>query len=327
MSARRHAEQGFSLVELMIALLLGLMVIGSATAIFLSNKESYRTGAALSRVQENSRVAFEMLTRDLRQARLTGCGNDGTTANLLNSNTTTWYTDFANRGLVGFSGDDADDNPALTTGTASGNHVTETDSVTLIGASDVPYSVDDFDQSTNLITVSETNPTLSIGDLVVVCDTEQADIAQITGTTGGFTIATGSGTPGNSSALSKEYKRNATISQLKSATWYIGCNPLPLNCDPDDGGTSLFRIVAVGATGPAVTTQVQEIVRGVSNMDLLYHVSGATDFVEAEDVASWAADQIDAIRIRLRMVGTDQRGGTPIAREQTTIVSLRNPPI
>lgn len=311
---------------MMIALVLGLLVIGSAAAVFLSNKESYRTNNALSRVQENSRIAFETLTRDLRQARLTGCGNESTTANLLNNSTTNWYTDFANRGLVGFGGDEADDNPALTTGTASGDHVAGTDSLTLIGASETPYSLNAHDTATNLLTISESNPDLSIGDLIVICDTAQTDIAQITGTVGGFAVATGVGSPGNSAVLSKEYKRNAQVSRLKAATWYIGCNSLPVACDPERSGTSLYRLTALGATGATVSVQAQEIVRGVSDMELTYHVAGDNAFIAADEVTSWAPDEIDAVRVRLRMVGIDQAGAAPIAREHTTVVSLRNPP-
>ena len=50
--------RGFSLVELMIALLLGLIVIGSAGSIYLANKRAYPATEVLGRVQESSRVAF-----------------------------------------------------------------------------------------------------------------------------------------------------------------------------------------------------------------------------------------------------------------------------
>ena len=72
--ARAHAR-GLSLVELMIALMLGLLVLGSASAIFISNRQTYRATEGLGRVQENGRMAFEMMARDLREAGGHPCGN------------------------------------------------------------------------------------------------------------------------------------------------------------------------------------------------------------------------------------------------------------
>ena len=65
MTLSKRKQRGFSLVELMIALVLGLMVIGGVTSVFLSNKQSFRTNTALSQVQENSRIAFELMARDI----------------------------------------------------------------------------------------------------------------------------------------------------------------------------------------------------------------------------------------------------------------------
>ena len=39
---------GFSLVELMIALVIGLMVTGGAVNVFLANQQTYRANSALS---------------------------------------------------------------------------------------------------------------------------------------------------------------------------------------------------------------------------------------------------------------------------------------
>src|SRR3546814_1117931 len=46
-------QAGFSLVELMISLVLGLIVIGGVTTVFLSNQQSYRSNEGLSQLQEN----------------------------------------------------------------------------------------------------------------------------------------------------------------------------------------------------------------------------------------------------------------------------------
>ena len=62
-----------SLIELMIALVLGMVVVAAAASIFLANKSTYKATETLARVQENSRLAFEMMARDIREARGSAC--------------------------------------------------------------------------------------------------------------------------------------------------------------------------------------------------------------------------------------------------------------
>jgi type IV pilus assembly protein PilW len=66
MNARHHS--GFSLVELMVAMTLGLLVTATVLQIFISSKKGFRTNQALSRVQESGRFALDIMAQDLRQA-------------------------------------------------------------------------------------------------------------------------------------------------------------------------------------------------------------------------------------------------------------------
>src|SRR5690242_15204110 len=103
--------RGFSLIELMIAMVLGLVVISGVTSIFLANQNTYRANAALSDVQEGSRIAFEMLARDVRGAGQTGCDStSGRVANVINpvGGATPWYADW-NNAVHGYDDGSADD--------------------------------------------------------------------------------------------------------------------------------------------------------------------------------------------------------------------------
>lgn len=325
----RSTSQGFSLVELMIAIVIGLIVILGASSVFLSSKQSYRTSSALNQIQDGTRIAFELLARDLRQARLTGCGNQNTVNNRITG--TPWYSDITDNGLRGYDSTTAAA-PELIVGTASSNQVAGTESLAIVGAGDVSYGLGATYVATTGLQITEANPQFSIGDLIVVCDPQQADIVQITGNNGGnFQVAVGSGTPGNATAINRIYDVNALASSLKSVIWYIGCNPaVELACDPLRGGTSLYRLIVVGvAASTSITTQRQEMVRGVAALGFRYHTTGAADFVEAGAVASWAPTAIDAVRINARLVAMDRTGGaeTPIFRDMATTVTLRNPPL
>lgn len=64
----QHQQGGFSLVELMIAMLLGLVLIYGVINVFLSSSQTYRLQEAMFRVQESGRFALDIMARDLRDA-------------------------------------------------------------------------------------------------------------------------------------------------------------------------------------------------------------------------------------------------------------------
>jgi type IV pilus assembly protein PilW len=71
-----HNCQGFSVVELMIALVITLILLGGISQIFLSSKKSFTVQDTLGRMQENGRFAVDMLTADLRRAGYWGGNAD-----------------------------------------------------------------------------------------------------------------------------------------------------------------------------------------------------------------------------------------------------------
>lgn len=331
---RAMRQSGFGLIELMIALLLGLIVIGGATAVFLSNKQSYRSNDALSQVQENSRIAFELIARDVRQTGLTGCGNLGRVANVLNNGPnnggTDWYADFGNA-LIGYEGDE--DDPAVTTGTGTAQRVAGTDSLELIGLDDSGLSVASHNPSAANFKLNESSADLADGDIIVVCDPDHAVITQITNyNSSNVTLVhnTGTETPGNCSkglgfptqctTLGNQYAfgPNSQIAKLAAIDWYIGNNPL--------GGRSLYRIGLLNSGGVPTPTP-QEMIRNVDDMQIQYHSPAGATYVDADTVTASAWGTVDAVRLTLQFRSTEQFAGTdaqPITRNMTTTIVLRN---
>lgn len=70
-------QYGLTLVELMIAMVLGLLLLGGVIQIFLSSKQNYQLQDGLSRLQENGRFAMDVVTLNLRH---TGYKADALTA-------------------------------------------------------------------------------------------------------------------------------------------------------------------------------------------------------------------------------------------------------
>lgn len=331
---RPSGMQGFSLVELMIALVLGLVVVGGAVAVLLSNKTSYRTNLALAQVQENARIAFELLSRDLRQAGVTGCGNDGRVANVLNNGTSAggtvaWYADFGNA-IRGYDGGTAD--PAVASGTSSAQRVLASSSLMLIGSAMASASIAAYNPNTFAFTLTGANPGIVAGDLVMICDPDHATLAQISSISGSaLVVDTGTNAPGNCSrglgfptlctaaGNSYVFGVNSLLSAVSATDWYIGNNPL--------GGRSLYRRSVVTTAGTPTPTS-QEMVRNVTDLQATYHTVGAVDFVNAATVTTantWA--DVDAVRIVLTLQGAERATGTdeqPITRQISTTVNLRN---
>jgi type IV pilus assembly protein PilW len=71
---RTHAS-GLTLVELLVAVVMGLVLLAGVGTVFVANKQTYRLQEALARNQENGRFALTLLARDLRSAGYSGCGS------------------------------------------------------------------------------------------------------------------------------------------------------------------------------------------------------------------------------------------------------------
>ncbi len=65
--------QGFSLIELMLALALGVVVTAGIVTLFVGNNQTYTLLNGQSRMQENARFALDFMTRSARAAGYFGC--------------------------------------------------------------------------------------------------------------------------------------------------------------------------------------------------------------------------------------------------------------
>lgn len=72
----RLLERGLSLVELMIALLIGSILMVGLVQVFAASRTAYQVSEGMSRVQENARFAMDYLQRDIRMIGHFGCVND-----------------------------------------------------------------------------------------------------------------------------------------------------------------------------------------------------------------------------------------------------------
>ncbi len=100
MKIKKSFSQGFSLVELLVAMAIALIVLTGVVSSFLASKTAYLYTDELAYMQENGRFAIDRLTRDIREAGNYGCSNNGASGviyapnnlvSLLKTSTSTFY--------------------------------------------------------------------------------------------------------------------------------------------------------------------------------------------------------------------------------------------
>lgn len=326
------AQAGMTLIELMVAMVIGMLLLLGVTSIFLSQRQAYRVNENLAHMQDSSRVAFEVMARELREAGGNACGTRRV-ANVVNGAAGSVWLDWSRGGIEGFDGSQA--LSGLTTGTAAGERVAGTDAVVLRSASlNEGVIITDHQAPSAQFKVNTSSHGYVPGDIVMVCDYKQAAILQITNaSSSNSTIVHNTGesvTPGNcskglgfptncGSEVGNQYsfEGNGFLNRLTVSAWYIGNN--------DRGGRSLFRIVNDG--------DPQEIAEGIADMQLEYltrtGVSPDPDYVDALSIADWtddAASQVIGVRVTLQVESRDAVGvdAERLARKVVHVVSLRH---
>lgn len=328
-----HSMRGLSLIELMIAMLLGLLVVGAAIGIFITNRQTYVATESLGRVQEGVRTAFELMARDVREAAGNPCNSESNMAmvNTLNTPTANWWKNWGGgsnaSALQGYGGGTAFPDRAF--GTVAASRVNGTDALVALSGGDRVVAVTAHTPGSSSLTVATADHGYQPGDLLVVCgpNSEAGGIIRLgaifgmTGAAETTTIgnAASSGATGNATSnlglggALFTFGPNAVITRLHATRWYVGNNAR--------GGRSLYQ--GVLTNGGVVTDQ--EVVEGIRDMTLTYLVRGANGYVDATVVgAQW--NDVVAVNINLVMEGTDRVGtdGNPLQRQLNHVATLRN---
>jgi type IV pilus assembly protein PilW len=326
--------RGFGIIELMVAMALGLFLVGGAISIFLANQQAYRTTEQLARMQENGRTSVELMSRRLREAGGSPCGRGVPTANTINNAGTYWWSNWET-GLQGY--DNAVAANGVDFGTTAARRIEGTDAVFLTFAdASTGAVIEDHVPTAAQFQLNTNDHGLDDGEIALVCNYRQAAILQVTNiNSSNSTVVhnTGTGTPGNcskglgfptdcTSVNGNEYTfDNGFLVRLVSEIWYVGANGR-------GGGRSLYRSRLVNVAGTP-TTQAEEIAEGVTDLQMTYLQADAagvlpTDYVDAATITDWA--EVSAMRVTLTLqslqsVGTD---GAPLQRQMTYVVTLRN---
>lgn len=338
-------QRGLSIIELMVAMVLGLVIMGAVAGVMLSNSQSFRTTKAVTQLQDSVRVGYELLARDIRQAANMPCGTDIKVVNILNGAqgaNTPWQYNWDN-GILGLGA-----NESLT---GVSNRVAGTEALILMSgdAGDVYMQEYAHDNNSANFTVgfSGDGHGLRDGDILMVCNEKLATIFQMNNgqrnNAGKIVVNTGNDVPGNctkglgeiipgnnenqpcnTNGIRGPYDRNTVVAKLSSVAWYIGDNGRAA-----EGGRSLYMTrLGTANNGDAELNEV-EVASGVVNMELRYRTRDTSSFVAASAITNWA--EVNAVEVSLRLESQDQNASVDraensgrLSRELTSIVAIRN---
>ncbi len=291
-------RQGFTLVEVMIAMTIGLILLAAVAQVFATSRATYQFTDGLSRVQENGRFGMHFLTWDARMAGYLACLRNSTPLTNHLNNPTDYATDFVLGQFINghaYSGSGTgitDWNPALPTNYfVDGEVVPNSDVLVIRRGSDDTHKV----QPPYMVTPSsalhlDLGNGLFVNDIVIVSDCTSADMFQITGptdpdTTGtlNHNIGAVSQGPGNATQnLSKTYADDAEILKLETLVYYIGRQ----NNDPNNPPALFRKRLQQGVL------VAEELVDSVESMQVSYGEDtdndGAVDlYSKADTVIDW----------------------------------------
>lgn len=63
-----HSAAGFTLVEILVAMVISLFLIGGVVQLFIQNKTSYKLQEGIARAQENGRLSLYFIEKNVRRA-------------------------------------------------------------------------------------------------------------------------------------------------------------------------------------------------------------------------------------------------------------------
>jgi type IV pilus assembly protein PilW len=322
-------QRGFGLIEVMVALVLGLVVVGGAVVLLMTTRQANSTTENLSRVQDSVRTSFDLVSREIREAGGTPCDAQQVPANVLHGAQLvppTWWASWDDP-VRGYTGSTAF--PGAAFGSAVGERVDGTSAI--VARHGAPYesiAVVSHVPATATFTMNKPEHSVRANDVVMVCNYKHAAILQVTAVdtaAGTVTHADTAGAPGNCSkglgwptvctatGTTFEFTSGSLFGRFIAVGWYIGNNGRA-----STGGRSLYRVTRGG---------VEEVAEGVRDMQITYLTPTGTDYVVATSVSNWA--EVLAVRFDISFESPDSSVGTNgtaqrLTRDVGFTVNLRN---
>jgi type IV pilus assembly protein PilW len=299
--------RGFTLVELMVAMTIGLILSGSVIQMFLGNRQTYRAQDASSRMQETARFAFDTLAHDLRMAGYQGCPSlRAVTPRVTASPALPAFTAATTvRGYQASGSSWTPSLPAALSGTLLGADVVSIQFTEGCAA----HLTSTMASASADVEVSASNTcAIAPDDALLISDCGSADIFRVSAVSSASGVQRiAHATSRNTSAeLSKAYGTEAEVFRVRSYTYYLAPNPR--------GIPALWRLDNTLATG---TDNPLEMSEDIEDLQLRYGEDtdsppdqSGNRHVTANAVSDWG--NVVSLRVTVRVrSGEDQLASAP----------------
>ena len=310
-SPRSNSRQrGLTLVELLIALTIGLFVVGAIGALYVNTRNGFSYANEVARIQETGRFALETINRDIRMAGYNGCSRSVITSNIITNGSSNPLLDIATP-IRGYGGG------TLPTALSGAGALSGTDVLVLMGGSGSgEMVVKSHDPA--LAQIETLGHSVKSGELLMVTDCSKASMFQASAVAANYIEHNTGGSPGNCSkflgvtcpssgaAASYVYKPGSSMMRVFSNAYFIAdsvANP---------GTRSLYAMALEGTNG---TSTKRELLNNVEDMQISYGVDGdgngtADSYVRASGVTDWSKVISVKIGLLVRSAGANVSTGS-----------------
>jgi type IV pilus assembly protein PilW len=300
----RAWQRGLGLIEILVAMALGLVLTAVVIQLFVSQKQSYRTEEGVSRIQENARYALELLEKEIRMAGYMGCGNLSTLKDCLNPNTLfnlDWKTPIQGYdALTATAWNTAIAPTGLSLGSGTGEQVRGgTDILVIRRVQDRGVEVAQAmpNVSADIKVTPSATPLIEDREILIIADCTKSALFQVTNYTpisGNVVHNQGaSPVPGNATKLlsnSIPYDTDAELLRLQTLIFYIGTDPQ---------GRPALKLRRFGNTTAAAAPS-EVLVSDVENLQLLFGIDtdATADGLANRYVAAGVVNPVTDPRVR-----------------------------
>jgi len=316
--------RGFSLVELMIALLLAMIVTAGVISVFVGSRSAFQATSGTAALTESGRFALNFIANSVRSAGYMGCTTASHIQGILNAGATALPYSF-NESLGGYEASNTGATSAYTVATPPvtadaivGDWTTNPSGPLDAALSGLPLKNNDVlvvrstlrnAQSVYVSSIVDgaaqftvnTQGPLANGQIAVISDCAKGALFQITSVTVGANAVVrhnAGGTPGNAAAAFPiSFSTGSQVTPVDSVVYYIGRGA--------DGDGALFSY-DLNATN---TFTASELVSDIEAMQILYGLdSNSTQIVSSYVTADQVIDFNTVMSVKIAVLAASAPG-------------------
>jgi type IV pilus assembly protein PilW len=315
-------QHGFSLVELMVAIVLGLLLTGAVISVFIGSRTAYQQTSGVGEMSDAGRFALNLIGESVRSAGNLACNSamSATNQTLVGLG---FATNFG-QGIVGFEANGTSPGnaialPAVPVVGAPNNWTPNLDpgmtgaipagpfgqpvqgSDVLVVRSSVARvapaytTLDVAPGATNLVV---TPVPAAMGGYAAVSDCTKSVFFQVAGVVpaGATAVSFNPGLPGVG------FSAGALVTPLTTTVYYIGTG--------SDGDSSLWRLEQL--PGGTAFAPPEELVPDVENMQVLYGIDSAGTQTAAAYVTANLVGATNVVSIQVALLVASPPGNKPV---------------